>query len=233
MINKTCPICFSNPILSPNGVCSVCYDKLKKNEVHSKNQIIEAEKKFLAKYYPNATQETFEKRVESKMKFQKEQWEGMTQDGLSAVCLAVIVVDEAEHLPTWKEWHYRRVAFIKDLINCLPDSLFVPAPREQLNTYMNKALDHWNGRLTEEEREETYNDFKMLIDKKTSPSEWDEKSLPLWMMQKRESFDWMWEQFMDCIYECVPEKYELSDDEWMALYHKHFSDILEKWALKG
>ena len=229
-MNKFCPICNKLPISSPNGVCISCYQHLKRDEVPSYEQVVESCKKRLFRSFPNATQETLEKNIESSMKFHKESWESMVKNGLKAVYLAVIVVDEAAHLPTWKEWHKRRIGFISDLISLLPDRLFEPASREQINQYMKHAIDYWDGKLSEEDRETIYNEFKILIDKKTNNSTWDEKSLPLWMMQKEEFFNWMWYQFMDCIYECISEEYNLGDDQWMGLFQKHFSDVLSHWV---
>jgi len=223
---RDCPVCRKNPVLPPNGVCRACYEHLKRNEVNSREQI----ESHMKRRYPTASIEMLEKYVVSSMDCQYEQWESMTKNGLSAVSLAIIVVDEAKHLPDWKAWHRRRIAFMSDLIALLPDSLFAPVTRSHMDAYTQSALLYWEDKLPEEEREQIYQKFKLLIDKKTNNSTWDEKSLPLWMMQKQDFFDWMWQQFMDCIYECVPQHAELSDDEWMMLYHKHFSDVLHKWV---
>ena len=232
MIHKTCPICSREEILPPNGVCRICYEHLKEDEVPSREKMTAGVRKRFRENYPNAAQETVEKNIESAMKFHQEKWDSMTKGGLKAVQLAAIVVDDAKHLPTWKAWHRRRIAFVSDLIAFLPDALFAPATRAQLNRYTRTAVDYWDGKLSEESREQIYREFEIQIDKKTNPSTWDEKSLPLWMMQTRDFFDWMWEQFMDCVYECVPVEFDLTDSDWMCLYHRHFSDVLEQWILR-
>ena len=230
MPNKTCPFCFRDPVLLPNNVCGSCCERLRQNEVRSREQVEAEMRRHHERHLPNATQEVFERNVARALKSDLEDWARMTPNGLQAATLATTVVDEAAHLPTTMVWHRRRMAFVKELISALPGSLFAPATRPQLNEYTQKALDYWNGKLTEDDRKKLYDDLSKIIEKKTPPGTWDEKSLPLWMLQKREFFDWMWEQFMDCVYECVPADCGFSDDDWIVLYRKHFPDVLEQWA---
>jgi len=135
-MNKTCPICSKEEILSPNGVCLTCYEHLKSYEIPSREKIAIGAERRLRENYSNATKETLEKNIESAVKFHQENLDNMTKNGLKAVQLAIIVVDEAKHLPTWREWHRRHIAFIKNLIEQLPISIFAPVTKEQMNAFL-------------------------------------------------------------------------------------------------
>lgn len=164
-----------------------------------------------------------------------DEWKKDTINGLAAAHLATIIVDESpNHDPFDFPWLRREALFLCDLIRALPVDLFQPVTHEQMENYLNKAADYWNGFYDDLQRKAILKDFEALLDKKTSPSTWDEKSLPLWVMEisDTELFDWMLGQFMDCIYSCMPKE-TLGDTQWMTLFQRHFSKEIDSWVAKN
>lgn len=164
-----------------------------------------------------------------------DEWEKDTVNGLSAAYLATIIVDESPGHDSFDfAWLRREAFFLCDLIRVLPSSLFQPVSHEQMENYLNKAADYWNGSYDDVRRKAIRNDFESLLDKQTAPSTWDVKSLPLWVTEipDTELFDWMLMQFMDCIYNCV-SKGQLSDNQWMTLFQMHFSKEIESWIVEN
>lgn len=105
-----------------------------------------------------------------------DEWKKDTINGLAAAHLATIIVDESpSHDPFDFPWLRREALFLCDLIRALPVDLFQPVTHEQMENYLNKAADYWNGFYDDLQRKAILKDFEALLDKKTSPSTWDEK----------------------------------------------------------
>lgn len=228
MSEATCPICNMFPTALPNGVCVKCYEHQKRLTVHSRDYIEKQEKQRGGHGKYPYSDEVFQHNVNVCMKSEAEEWESMTKNGLSAPYLATMIIDEDQnHDEEEFGWLKREAFFLCDLILALPGGLFAPVTHEQMEIYIQKATDYWNGLYNDEQRKTILKDFEALLDKQTSGSTWDAKSLPLWLMELPDVdlFDWMLSQFMDCVWSCVPAG-ELSDAQWMALFRKHFSHEL-------
>jgi len=163
------------------------------------------------------------------MRCQTESWERLTNDGLCASRVAVDAIDEDEELPKQQN-HPRRIAFMTDLIAALPDDCFAPATRTQINAAVSVATAYWNKQATDEQRQQTHNELRDLLGKKNN-SEWDLHSLPLWILQTEPFFSWMWYQWFDCLWCCIPDDMMLGIDlTFTALLQRHFSAEIQAWA---
>jgi hypothetical protein len=224
-IMKFCPICNERPVVEPNGVCEVCYSAYKNERVHTLEWIERDLKKRLPENDSATLGENLIRNIELGLKDEKEAWERLTKNGLSALMIAVDAIDSDDDLPT-KTGHKRRIAFMRDFITCLPDSCFLPATRLQLNDLMETACDYWDGKVTEEKRKYTCTEFRILLGN-PDPTKWEVKSLPLWMIETEEDFDWMWYQWFECVWDAIPQEFETV---YFELLQSHFQKEIAIWA---
>lgn len=59
-------------------------------------------------------------------------------------------------------------------------------------------------------------------------SDWEPKDFLLWMMMLEDDFDWIWDQWFECIHTCIPDK--CNDELWMRMFHKHFPNEIKAWV---
>ena len=59
-------------------------------------------------------------------------------------------------------------------------------------------------------------------------SDWEPKDFLLWMMMLEDDFDWMWDQWFECIHACIPDK--CNDELWIRMFHKHFPNEIKAWV---
>jgi hypothetical protein len=163
------------------------------------------------------------------MQSEEEGWVRTTEGGLFSSTVAADIVDGDDELVK-QENHPRRIAFMLELIAMLPDERFAPASREQLDEALLVAADYWNKRATDEQRKQAREKLRVLLGK-NNPSNWDYHSLPLWTLQTEESFNWMWYQWFECVWSCIPDerKREL-DAAFTALLQKHFPGEIQTWV---
>ncbi|MDU1893050.1 MAG: hypothetical protein E6767_20430 [Dysgonomonas sp.] len=220
-MNQICLVCYANMIEAPNGVCMVCYEKLKKEYFHSREYWEE---------YVNAYQtrqlkpEIFEKNVTNYINFEDEDWNEVSKDGLSAVQVFIDILDSVDINVIW---HKRRVHFMKDMVERLDKGYFTPANQQQVADFVQSSIDFWNGKISKKEAKDIYDKMRGILQKKDI-TEWDSKSFLLWMIEEKEQFDWMWEQWFGCLRECIPNPY--NDSLWIELFQKHFPDEIQAWV---
>lgn len=227
MEKQICPICGKNPIFLPHGVCRECFQHYKSENVHDACWHLENRKRLGLSMEPAFLQRD----IELSIKEELDEWEHLTKKGLSACTLASDVIDNSSEDATNPCWLKREAFFMIDLIRALPQELFSPVTVMQMDAYLQSATNYWNGKLTEQEKTCILKKFAAVLDKQSSVSAWDEKSLPIWLMElsDTESFDWMLGQLMDCIVSCNI-KDELSDVHWAELFQKHFPEELARWV---
>jgi hypothetical protein len=202
-------------------VCLSCYERLKRYEVRDRAYYEEAWKNV------RETPEQREKIIETQINFDAKEWNKHTENGLSAVYTMIEILDAVDEERITDVWHRRRIAFVYDLIDSLDKRLFLPASEEQIRSFMDTAMGYWDKTVSDVERETAAAEMQVLLEKDLL-SAWDAKSLLLWMSHKEDMFDWMWYQWFDCVYSCVPK--ELDDSVWTALFRKHFSEVFRAWA---
>ncbi|MHC6202474.1 hypothetical protein ACYULU_04680 [Breznakiellaceae bacterium SP9] len=215
-----CPVCEAGTIASPHHVCRSCYEQMKSYHVHSRALIEEQQPQL------QAPPEIVEKNIAFEMSWEADEWAKLTKNGLSAVAVLIEIVDDMEpDIP----FHRRRIAFMRDLIDRLNPKIFLPAGKEQMDRFMQSAIDFWNGNISEDKRQRIYTDFTAFMpDKK--PSDWTAKSIVYWMMELEDRFDWMWEQWMESVHDAVGD--ELPDEVWIMLFKKHFAQEIAAWPRK-
>ncbi|EEW2544562.1 hypothetical protein BB542_04280 [Escherichia coli] len=161
----------------------------------------------------------------------KESWETCASPRLSALYVAVMIVDAAgeSQLATRKEkeWHLRRLSFVSDCIDHLDDTDLFPLTRSEVNTCKKIALDYWyQPSCTKTLDEISRNIDKML--KIQNPSDRDAKTLISLMASSEENLDFLWWQFIESSVDCIENK--LNEEIWLCLFNKHFSPELQRWA---
>lgn len=196
--NQMCPVCHSFMIEAPNGVCSVCHGKHKKMYEHSS--------------------------------FMSNEWTKISQNGLSAVEVLIDILDNID-ADTGTDadiiWHRRRVYFMKDMVEQLGLNYFAPATSQQIFDFTQSAIDFWNDKISHREAKDKYDSMTRILQKKDI-TQWDSKSFLLWMIQEREDFDWIWDQWFECLHNCIPER--CNDNIWISLLVQHFSEEINAWV---
>ena len=48
------------------------------------------------------------------------------------------------------------------------------------------------------------------------------------MIQEREDFVWIWDQWFECLHNCIPER--CNDNIWISLLAQHFSEEINAWV---
>ncbi|CTV74924.1 TPA: hypothetical protein RY491_002274 [Escherichia albertii] len=164
--------------------------------------------------------------------FWKESWEILSSPCLSAIDVAVIIVDAAgESLlepQREKEWHLRRLLFIGDCIDHLDDAVFFPVPRSEINACKKMAIDYWHHQSS---LSITLDDISGHICSSLnirSFSKWDATMLIGLLASGEDNLDFMWWQFIESAVCCIRNKF--SEEEWLNLFHKHFHIELQRWA---
>jgi hypothetical protein len=168
-----------------------------------------------------------EKSIEAHVRFDAEEWNKHTENGLSAVFTMIEILDAVDEERVTDAWHRRRIAFVYNLIDRLDRRLFLPVSEDRVRSFMDTTMGYWDKTVSDAERETAEAEMRVLL-KKENLSSWDAKSLLLWMAHKEDMFDWMWYQWFDCVFSCIPK--ELDDSIWTELFRKHFSEIIRAWA---
>jgi len=212
--NKICPVCGQHPIYPPHEVCSVCYHKAKNNSG-----------------LDEALKET-ERRAREGIKLHHyliDDWHKIEVNGLGAIQLVgEYILDEIED-DEKHQWHKRRVRFMQDMVRELDMKYFAPATRQQIDDFAQAAVDFWNGKITMQQAKELRQSMRKIIEKDIMrSSDWETKDFLLWMMDTEEVFDWMWDQWFECIHVCIPDK--CNDELWIRMFHKHFHNEINAWV---
>ena len=225
-----CPVCHSEPTRTPHNVCAACLQKYRREIVHTREW---AEQRFSGyDKTPDGSPippDMMAQNIQRHMHSEEEAWARITDGGLCASRVAVDAIDEDGELPKQTN-HPRRIAFMLDLIALLPDSCFVPASREQVSEALLVAKDYWDGQATDAQRKQAHDKLRDMLGK-TNPSNWDLHSLPLWTLETECFFDWMWYQWFDCVWSCIPDEMVINVDcVFTELLQKHFPDEIRNWV---
>lgn len=193
-VDKICPICSKHPIALPNGVCSVCYNKVK-----------------------------------TQADWNTTEWGKIENHGLDAIIvLAKYILDEIED-DDQHQWHLRRICFMQDMVEYLDKRYFPNATIQQINDFAHSAVDFWKGKITSQEATEQLQSMRKVLQKDIMKlSDWEPKDFLLWMMMLEDDFDWMWDQWFECIHACIPDK--CNDELWIRMFHKHFPNEIKAWV---
>lgn len=193
-VDKICPICRKHPIALPNGVCSVCYNKVK-----------------------------------TQADWNTTEWGKIESHGLDAIIvLAKYILDEIED-DDQHQWHLRRICFMQDMVEHLDKRYFPNATIQQINDFAHSAVDFWKGKITSQEATERLQSMRKVLQKDIMKlSDWEPKDFLLWMMMLEDDFDWMWDQWFECIHACIPDK--CNDELWIRMFHKHFPNEIKAWV---
>ncbi len=209
-----------------NEVCSVCFEKLRREYVDRRKFWESFENISQQKSKNPRSPEEIEKSINSLIKTDIEEWNKLTKDGLSAMQVFIDILDghDADVV-----WHRRRINFMKDLIEKLDIKYFAPASRQEVAYFAQSAVDFWNDKISHLEMKKQYNYMKNVLQIHYSETtNWDSKNFLLWMTEDQKCFDWMWDQWFECIRVCIPDK--CNDKHWIELFHKHFSEEIMAWA---
>ena len=214
--NNICPVCGKYPIYPPHEVCLDCYQKTKNNSG-----------------LDEALKETEERAKEGVTlhHYLIDDWHKIDVNGLGAVQLIGeyildTIEDDAKHL-----WHKRRICFMQDMVRELDIKYFAPASREQIDDFAQAAINFWDGKMTIQDAKAKLRSMEKIIQKDTLKySGWEPKDFLLWMMMPEEVFDWMWDQWFECIHACIPDN--CNDELWIKMFHKHFHDEIKAWIDK-
>jgi hypothetical protein len=207
-------------------VCGACYTHYKNDTVHAREWV---ERQLNKTPNPKATPETRERNILYQMFQEADEWAILTREGLSNVCIAVDAIDDDDDLPD-KAGHKRRIAFMLDLVAYLPDELFAPATRAQLDAALRVAIDYWDGKVADDKRKIAHEQLRAVLDK-TDSTKWDIHSLPLWTLQPESFFDWMWYQWFDCVWSCFSSELKKQfESTVMELLQKHFHNEIQNWV---
>ena len=226
-LENICPVCGAKPAALPHKVCLSCYNKVKNIYIKPRVLFERGQEKFRLEWLGEGkilSPETIERNITFLMKSEAERWNRIVGAGLSAVFVMIEAVDDSE--PTIV-FHRRRIAFMRDLIHSLDPALFAPATKGEIAGVMQSAAEFWDGKITDGERRQIQKKFDTLMPDNT-PNDWNAKSIVHWMLHLQSYFDWMWYQWFESVYDAIPEA--LSDDIWIGLFKKHFSDEITQWV---
>jgi len=226
-VTNVCLVCNTKLIAPPHKVCLSCYNKAKNIYISPKEYFEKGQEKQRIQWLNDGkvlVPEVIERNITFLMKSEKERWDRIVGDGLSAVFVMIEAIDDME--PT-TSFHCRRIAFMCDLIKCLDAKLFAPATKEQVESFMESTTDFWNGKISEDERLHVQKEFEKVMPDAT-PNDWNAKSIVHWMIHLQNYFDWMWYQWFESVYDSIPD--ELPDDVWINLFKKHFADVITQWV---
>lgn len=212
-VYKICPVCKHHPIALPNEVCSVCYNKVKKASRLDEEM---EEKERLAS-----------QGIEYHSYIEKE-WNEIKINGLDAIkVFTEYILDNVED-DEKHQWHNRRIRFMQDMVERLDKKYFPNATPQQLKDFTQAAVDFWKGIITSQEAKEQLQTMRKIVQKDIMKiSDWEPKDFLLWMMEPEDNFDWMWEQWFECIRDCIPDK--CNDELWIEMFHRHFSNEIKTW----
>ena len=222
-----CPVCEKNPAAPPHEVCQACYDKVKAYYVRPRERFAQGQEKMRLQWLAKGqilAPETIAHNIAFGMKSEAERWARIVGDGLSAAFVMIEAVDDST--PT-RAFHRRRVVCMRDLIEQLDPTLFAPANKAQVASFMQSAIDFWEDRITDEERRRVHQAFSEIMPNE-KPSDWDAKAIVHWMIHLEDHFSWMWQQWFECVYDAIPNA--LPDAIWCELLKKHFADVIVEWA---
>lgn len=137
------------------------------------------------------------------------------------------ISDILDDLDVDTAWHKHRIAFMAQMVGRLDIVYFAPATREQVSAFVKSAVDFWDGKITKQDAKRIYGQMKTLLGKK-DVTKWDWHSFLLWMIEEEEHFDWMWQQWFECIADCI---YNRNDEPvWLELLTAHFSPEIAAWV---
>lgn len=84
-------------------------------------------------------------------------------------------------------------------------------------------------KITSQEATEQLQSMRKVLQKDIMKlSDWEPKDFLLWMMMPKDDFDWMWDQWFECIHACIPDK--CNDELWIRMFHKHFPNEIKAWV---
>jgi len=222
-----CPVCETNPVALPHKVCQTCYGKVKAYYVQPREHFEQQQEKMRLQWLAKGEilpPETIARNIAFGLKSETERWARIVGDGLSA---AFVMIEAVDGQPPTHAFHRRRVVCLHDLINRLDPALFAPANKAQVASFMQSAIDFWEGRIADNERRRVHQAFNNIMPNE-KPSDWDAKSIVHWMIHLEDHFSWMWQQWFECVYDAIPN--ELPDAVWCELLMKHFADVIAEWA---
>ena len=228
-----CPVCGKGSFLPPNLVCADCFARLKTHYVHSYEQLRADAQRRAQSRGMFVDNDQLESLIAADQQAEAEEWDEVVGTGLTAARVLADIVDDywpGESTPDngiGLQWHRRRIRLLAELVTLLPERLFSPADTEQVSAYVNAAIDFWDGKLTNSEKNRTFDDFMNLLGI-TDPTHWTAKSILRWMMLDQDHLDWIWDQFFNSVLEVIP--HELGDATWAALFQHHFPEIIAAWV---
>ena len=224
--HEICPVCNQRIIESPNGVCLVCYNKAKRDYIHD----YQWHKNWYFKMHEiTETSEIQEYNIHSWMTHEQNNWNEVIQNGLSAIQVFIDILDDMEDDKN-HTWHKRRIRFMQDMVERLDSGCFAPATKQQIAEYAQYAVDFWDGKISNKEAKEKTIKMEELLQKRIEDIKWNAKDFLLWMMHREDFFDWMWDQWFECLHDCISAP--CNDKLWIELFHKHFPKEIEAWADK-
>ncbi|WP_259469045.1 hypothetical protein [Salmonella enterica] len=238
MYRSLCPICRVNRLMTPHEVCDVCFNKIKRRWVHSRqfweNVSGESEAQRRGHRETSVTQEQHKHNVDFRINSEIERWKIRTSPKLTAVSVAIDIIDGTGEAimdcgaESELAWHLQRLNFVSDCIDRLNDDLFLPASREQLNNCKKMAFDFWRQKDPDGNLREISQYIRHVTDDKHR-AKWDAKTLLGMMASDVDDLDFMWTQFIESAVACVED--EFSTATWMMLFDKHFSAEIQQWAI--
>ena len=105
------------------------------------------------------------------------------------------IEDDDQH-----QWHQRRICFMQDMVEHLDKQYFPNATIQQINDFAHSAVDFWKGKITSQEATEQLQSMRKVLQKDIMKlSDWEPKDFLLWMMMPEDDFDWMWDQWFECV----------------------------------
>lgn len=158
----------------------------------------------------------------------EKEWNEIKINGLDAIkVFTEYILDNVED-DEKHQWHKRRIRFMQDMVERLDKKYFPNATPQQLKDFTQAAVDFWEGIITSQEAKEQLQTMRKIVQKDIMKvSDWESKDFLLWMMEPEDNFDWMWEQWFECIRDCIPDK--CNDELWIEMFHRHFSNEIKTW----
>ena len=213
---KICPVCGQHPICLPHEVCSVCYHKIKNTS--GLDEVLKEKER--------CTNDGIELHH-----YQIDDWHEIEINGLGATqVIGEYILDDIEDDED-HHWHKRRIRFMQDMVRELDMGYFAPTTRQQIDEFAQDSVDFWDGKFSKDVAREKVRSMSYLLQKRIEDiGKWEPKDFLLWMMQTEDLFDWMWYQWFECIYDCIPDK--CNDELWIKMFHKHFHNEIKAWVNK-
>lgn len=232
--DNLCLVCRKYPSIDSTGVCSTCYNKMKRMNIHDyqwhrENDCFEG----------IVTEEEIEQHIFREMKKEQEDW-AHWHNSVDAIDVYIAILDNVSTeilinnpIDIGRSWHKRQVSFVKDVLLKVDKSFFHYTEPMQVKEFVNAAVEYWTDNSSIQRAKDILNSIRLSHSSSSSivfktfgfePLKHEEY---IFYLMIKEEFDWEWCSWFEVMYGNIYKS--LDDSLWIELYNKHFSNEIIEW----